>query len=175
VKDAEEAIENMTQLPKPQRGGQPTNKSFARNKSKQKKFFKVLQETLSLSAAAKATKTAPSTVYALMDRNPEFKALVDEARRESVDVLEGKGYSMAKDGIKKPVIHQGKVTDHYYEDSPSMVQFMLKNLAPERYNAGSAIDVNVSGNIEVSAAKQKLLTLLGVNPDEIVEGEIVED
>lgn len=155
---------DLPDAPKPKRGGQPTNKSFAHNTNKQRKFLKILRETFNFSKSAKKAGANVSTIYAYMNACPEFKKLVDEARSAACDDMEEEAYRRAVHGTAKDVYHQGQVVGKEMVYSDRLMELMLKGHKPEVY--GNKQSIELTANVDVSDAKQKLLAMIDSSSDE---------
>lgn len=164
--------QDKVKLPaKPKRGGAPKHKSFKHNLRKKQKFLQHLQETFNLSAAAKAVGVHPQTVYQAMAADPEFKELVEEARMIACAEAEGEAYRRAVKGYEKDVYHQGNVVGKETIYSDRLLELVLKANV-DRYANKQSLDIQGNVNVEISQAKTKLLSLLGVNSlDEIEDGD----
>jgi len=165
--------ETKPKLPPGKRGGQPEAKAFT--KKKQKEFLELLRQTCNLSGSARAVGIHPQTVYSHKRKDEKFAALVEEAQREAIEGLEGEAWRRAKDGVSKPVFYKGQQCGTMQEYSDSLMITLLKANLPEKYNTShQSIDLNSKETVEISGAKLKLLSLLGLESSDIIEGEFTE-
>lgn len=90
-----------------------------------------------LSHACKELGVWPNGVYIQMKRDPDFKERVDEAKEANrlmkADAAEGELYRRGVVGVRKPVIYQGQITDHYTEHSDRCLEVFLRGAIPSRY------------------------------------------
>lgn len=166
--------QDKVKLPaKPKRGGAPKHKSFRHNLRKQKKFLENLQKDFNMSSAAKSVGVCVQTIYKYMDDDENFKQLVEEARDIAVEEAEGEAYRRGVKGVEKTVWHQGQPVGVEIQHSDRLLELFLKGRRPEVYGNKQSIDIQGSMNVEVSQAKTKLLSLLGVSSlDDIEEGDV---
>lgn len=64
-------------------------------------------------------------------KDPEFGLRFDEAREAASDILEHTARVRAVEGIDKPVIYQGAITDTYKEYSDTLLALLLKADRPK--------------------------------------------
>jgi len=70
--------------------------------------------------------------YEWLDRDPEYKAQFEKARKAIVQLLEDEAWRRAVEGVNKPTTVAGKrVTIREYSDT--LLIFLLKGAAPEKY------------------------------------------
>jgi len=132
-------------------------------------------------AAACRAGISTSLLYRWKVHDAPFAARWDAARATNADAYERVLAERFFDGVDKPVIHQGQITDTYKEFDNSIGVFMLKALRPEKYRervdvrhglerGGSELPVR-----ELVSDPAALEVLAGVLDDiEIVDAEIVD-
>lgn len=89
-------------------------------------FLAELRKRGNVRASCEVAGLDRTTAYAWRQENESFKALWLVAIEEAVDQLEAEAWRRGHDGIDKPVIHKGKITDHYKEYSDRMLEILLK-------------------------------------------------
>lgn len=70
-------------------------------------FLNHLRTSCNISASARAVGVSSSTVYALRERDADFRASWDEALEDAYDVLEAEARRRAFEGVEEPVVYQG--------------------------------------------------------------------
>lgn len=83
--------------------------------------------------ACEAIDVARLTAYRWREDDPEFAAAWDEAKSAGLDALEDEALRRAFEGIDKPIVHQGVITDTVREYSDTLAIFLLKGGKPEKY------------------------------------------
>lgn len=86
------------------------------------------------------------TVYSWLEHDDEFAARFRSAEIEATETMEQEAYRRAVQGTQKPVYHQGAQCGTVQEYSDTLLIFMLKARAPEKYREN--FNVNHSGQIE---------------------------
>lgn len=97
------------------------------------RFIEVLRETCNVSDAARAANIERSTPYKWRDADPDFFAQWVEAEEYAADRLEREAWRRAVEGIDKPVIHLGVITDTFKEYSDRMLEILLKGHRPNKF------------------------------------------
>lgn len=86
------------------------------------------------------------TVYSWLEHDEEFAAGFRGAEIEATETMEAEAYRRGIQGTEKPVFHQGVVCGTVQEYSDTLLIFMLKARAPEKYRERQ--DIKHSGQIE---------------------------
>lgn len=86
-----------------------------------------------VSRACEAVDISRMTAYNWREENPEFAAAWDRAKAIGLDALEDEATRRAFEGIDKPIVHQGVITDTIREYSDTLAIFLLKGGKPEKY------------------------------------------
>lgn len=107
--------------------------------ARQKQVCDVLIKTGSMRKAAIRVGLTFGWLYQFRKENAEFGALVDDALEQYVTKMEEEVDRRAFLGVKKPVIYQGVITDHYRECSDALAMFRLKALRPEVYRENQKV------------------------------------
>lgn len=141
------------------------------NKKKKKKFIEVLSETANFLAACRAVDISKSVAYRHVHQDEWFRQEVLAAREESINNLEEEVYRRAYFGTEKPVFHKGKEVGVITEYSNDLAMFILKAARPDIYAGKSQVEISGPDGsaIQISETKGKLLTLLNLTPEEIIE------
>ena len=100
-----------------------------------------------VSRACQAIDVARLTAYRWREEDPEFAADWDKAKAAGLDALEDEAIRRAFEGIDKPIVHQGFITDTVKEYSDTLAIFLLKGGKPEKYKER----VEHSGQVDIAA------------------------
>lgn len=93
----------------------------------------MLAETCNVSEAARAAGIGRQTAYDWREADESFAAAWIEAEQAAADALEREAWRRGVDGIDKPIVYQGKITDHCREYSDRMLELLLKAHRPEKF------------------------------------------
>ncbi len=96
-------------------------------------FALVLAETGQVKKAAEAIGMSRYAVYKWRKDHPDFAEAWDEAAKVSVYTLEDEAMRRAVDGVAEPVYYKGERIDTIAKYSDTLLIFLLKGLAPEKY------------------------------------------
>lgn len=142
---------------------------------KKEKFLEFLRKNGNISVSAKNIGVTYCTVKRHQQDYPEFNAAVEEAILESVGYAESEIQRRAFEGVEKGIYYQGKKvgTEKVYSDTLALRWVEAYN--PSRWSPKSSVDLNQNVNISSSDAKNKLLSMLNVSEEEIIEGEIIPE
>src|SRR4030095_937164 len=86
-----------------------------------------------ISTAARAAGVARTQVYLWQEHDAEFASAMREAGVQATEVLEREAWRRARDGIAEPVYQHGKQVGTIQRYSDSLLMFLLRARAPERY------------------------------------------
>lgn len=103
-------------------------------------FLKWLQKKGNVTAACDKAKIARSWAYEVRDVDPEFAAEWDTALVEATERLEMEARRRAEDGVLEPVYYQGERVGGIRKYSDTLMIFLLKAHAPEKYRDNSRIE-----------------------------------
>lgn len=121
------------------------NRSTKRSEKKDEAILEALREGGTVADAAKAAVINRATAYRWREADKKFADAWDDAIEEGTDALEKEAIRRAVEGVREPVIYQGKfstVTDpNTGEETPltvrkysdSLLMFMLKGRRPEKF------------------------------------------
>lgn len=87
------------------------------------------------------------TAYDWREADSDFAAAWDRAKAIGMDALEDEATRRAFEGIDKPIVHQGVITDTIKEYSDTLAIFLLKGGKPEKYKDR----VEHSGQVDIAA------------------------
>lgn len=108
-----------------------------------------------------------STVYVWQEKDDQFVAGWREAEIQATERLESEARRRAVDGTQKPVYQGGQLVGYITEKSDTLLIFLLKAHAPEKYRDNVSVTVQVKAEAERIAAKlgktaEEVLALAGV-------------
>jgi hypothetical protein len=98
-----------------------------------KAFLAALEETGSVSAAAKAAKISRVTVYAHKRDDPDFAKEWDEALDRAADTLEDEARRRAHDGVDEDIYYKGEKVGTVRKYSDVLLMFLLKGIRPQKW------------------------------------------
>ncbi len=96
-------------------------------------FLDHLRESANISASARAVGVSSSAVYALRERDGDFRAAWDEALEDAYDVLEAEARRRAFEGVEEPVFYQGRECGVVRKYSDGLAQFLLKGYRRKKF------------------------------------------
>lgn len=115
-----------------------------RQKDRQERFLASFVLSGSILHACRATKIHRQTHYYWLRVDPTYAARFEQGRHLAVQTLEDEAVRRAVEGIRRPVIHNGVqvvanvngVREPLWENeySDTLLMFLLKALAPHKYN-----------------------------------------
>ena len=97
------------------------------------KFLTILQQSCNVSEAARAANISRTAAYEWKEADPKFSAAWIEAEEIAADKLEREAWRRAVEGVDKPVIHLGVITDTFKEYSDRMLEILLKGHRPNKF------------------------------------------
>lgn len=100
--------------------------------------------------ACTAAKMARDTAYTWRAKQPDFKAAWEDALKDAVNVLEREAYRRAVKGTDKPVYQQGVQVGTIREYSDTLLIFLLKGAAPDKYR--ERVQTEHSGELKLSVS-----------------------
>jgi len=125
------AAKKTAKRPKKKRKKPQTRWAFT--DSRKAKFLKLLAETGNISFSAKSIGSGPTTVHRHINEDPDFKALVDEAKEIAADALEAEARRRAVEGVRRGIYYQGERVDTELHFSDRMLEILLKANKPEKF------------------------------------------
>lgn len=103
-------------------------------------FIEVLERTGNVVFACKQAHITRSVAYAARSRSEKFATEWDEAIEIAVAQLEEEARRRAAEGVQEPVFFQGSVSGYVTRYSDSLLMFLLKAHAPEKYRERSQVE-----------------------------------
>lgn len=96
-------------------------------------FLDRLRQSANVAASARAVGVSSSAVYALRERDGDFRASWDEALEDAYDMLEAEARRRAFEGVEEPVFYQGQEVGTVRKYSDSLAQFLLKGYRRRKF------------------------------------------
>jgi len=127
-------------------------------RARQEAFLAAYAQTGVILTAAKATGISRETHYEWLKKDETYPERFEQAKEDSIDVLEQEAIFRATEGLRKYKFHQGEPIldengNHYYEveRSDTLLIFMLKGKRPEKYrdNFKGEVDINLKSESTV--------------------------
>lgn len=109
--------------------------------AKRAPFIEAFRKCGTVLHAAEAAGLSRRTIYRWLEKDPEFKAMYDEANTEVTDILENALFKRATEGVQVPVFHEGEEVGHRMDYSDTAAIFLLKARNPERFNEKMQIEL----------------------------------
>lgn len=103
-----------------------------------------------------------STVYEWQETDDAFLHAFRQAEIEATETMEAEAYRRGVEGTEKPVFHQGVICGTVREYSDTLLIFMLKARAPEKYRD------NVSITLQIKAEAERIAGRLGKSVDDVL-------
>lgn len=132
-------------------------------------FLHVLSESCNVGKACAAIDVSRRAAYNWRNEKPEFACAWDEAVRIGVTALEDEAHRRAFEGVDKPIVHKGVVTNTMKDYSDTLAIFLLKAHDPDKYRENSKVEL--AGSIDVGKmsdaeldAELAALTVAGIVP-----------
>ncbi|WP_053006863.1 hypothetical protein [Chromobacterium subtsugae] len=114
-------------------------------------FLLALADTANVSAAAKKARISRRHMYRLRKDNEDLAAAWQEAIALGTAALEDEATRRAMEGTLKPVFYKGTKVGTIREYSDTLLIFLLKARAPEKYAERSKQEVSGSGGQPLAA------------------------
>jgi hypothetical protein len=109
--------------------------------AKRAPFLEAFRKCGTILRAAEAAKLGRRTVYTWLEKDPEFKAMFDQANTEVTDIIEDALFKRATQGVTNPVFHEGYKCGEKTEYSDTAAIFLLKARDPKRFNERMQIEL----------------------------------
>lgn len=103
---------------------------FKRSKKRDQVFFDTLATTGNVSRAARESGYKRQRVYEIRSADDAFSDSWDDALAEYESMLEAELMRRAVQGVDKPVIFRGEITNTFKEYSDTLLMFYLKKINP---------------------------------------------
>lgn len=113
-----------------------------------------------VSKACEATGCSRRVIYDWQHKDEEFALAMHEANLMATEVLEAEAWERATAGSEKPVYQNGALVGYVPEKSDTLLIFLLKARAPEKYR--ERFDHRVTGEITQNVRIAELRQALGI-------------
>jgi hypothetical protein len=128
-------------------------------------FLAALAQGHTVTAAARTAAVPRSTAYAWRESDPEFAKQWEDAYNAGTEAFEQEARRRAIEGIERGVYYQGERVDTQREYSDTLMMFMLKARAPEKYRERLDVKHDVGGIAErILAARQRAGVTIDAQP-----------
>jgi predicted DNA-binding transcriptional regulator AlpA len=132
-----------------------------------KAFLADFARTGNVSESCENVGIGRSTVYVWQEHDDEFAAGWREAEIKATEYLETEARRRATEGTKKPVYQGGQLVGFVTEKSDTLLIFLLKARAPEKYRENVAL--HHSGRIRGDEQQRPDLSALSLEELELYE------
>lgn len=112
-------------------------------------FLEVYAITGNVSEAARRAGIDRTTFYDWVERDPKFKEAVEIAEQEATELLEREAFRRAVSGVKEPIFHQGQRVGQVRRYSDTLLIFLLKARAPEKYREKFDVESRVQKTLRI--------------------------
>jgi hypothetical protein len=112
-----------------------------------------------VSRACTAAEVGRATHYLWLKEDPEYAAAFCDAHQYAIESMEAEARRRAIEGWDEPVFHEGSVCGHKRKFSDTLLIFMLKGAAPEKYRERTESTVVGSIGVEHSGAIAQRITI----------------
>jgi len=127
-------------------------------KTKQDLFLEEFAKHGNITLACRKAEIGRMTLYRWKEKSDTFLVRFNQAFEEAKDAIRAEIYRRGKEGWDEPVFQQGKLIDTVRKYSDTLLIFHAKMLMPE-YRDKSQIEM--SGSLDITGARETLLTKLG--------------
>jgi hypothetical protein len=117
---------------------------------KRDRFLTFFRERGLFMRACEASGVSPGTVRNHLNKDPEFKALYEDAKVAVTEHLEAEAWRRATEGVQKPIIggkDRDEVVCHEQVYSDGLLTMLLKGNMPNKYRDNVKVDANVTGGV----------------------------
>ena len=112
-----------------------------KTEAQKQKFLEAFREICIVTTAAKMAGMCAKTVYNIRDRDPVFRAAMEEVEYEVQDKIETEIRRRAMEGVDKPIFYQGKVVGTVKEYSDRLIELLAKGHMKDRYGDQSKVEM----------------------------------
>ena len=140
-------------------------------------FLEVLQKTGNISQSARTVGFHLGTVYRHRTNDEVFREAWEWAERQAADRLEEEARRRAVDGVKKPIMYQGKQVGTVKEYSDTLLVKMLEAKKPNEYKDQRAMGgagVVVVNKINLGAPEPKVIDSGGNTRQDKLTEQVVD-
>ena len=114
---------------------------------RQEKYLAHIRENGLVNKAAASVGVCPETVRAYRKRNPEFKALEQDARDDYTERLIAEANRRAVEGVPNDVFYQGEKVGEVQKYSDRLLELLLKRNDPTFREKN--VEINQTGGVMV--------------------------
>lgn len=100
---------------------------------KKQEIVKLMADGLPLYKACEHVGVSRITVFHARQKDQEWHSALEEAWRFGIHRLEAEAQRRAIEGVDKPVVYQGEITDSYKEYSDTLLIFLMKGRDPAKF------------------------------------------
>jgi hypothetical protein len=139
---------------------------------KKRAYLSAFAQTGNIRRSCEAAGIDRSTYYTWLEHDPDFGPAVEFAKQFAIERLEDEARRRAYYGtrkIRRSYSRDGDlVAEHIeYEYSDTLMIFLLKGLAPEKYAERRSIDLRMDSQVRERA--EQIAREYGLDPDEVIE------
>ena len=117
----------------------------------QHRFLECFAACGSVLKAARSAKLNRQSHYWWLKEDQTYRERFEAAGERAARALEDEAVRRAVEGIRRPVWYKGRVVGYETEYSDSLLMFLLKANAPDKFKDRSVVDMNVRGEVELRA------------------------
>lgn len=113
-------------------------------------FLAAFAETGNVTAAAKAADINRTLHYQWLETDTDYAKRFEEAREQAVERMEREALRRAIEGWEEPVFHKGEVCGTVRKFSDTLLIFLLKGNAPQKYRERHEVSGPGGGAVQVA-------------------------
>lgn len=121
-----------------------------------KRFLEHYKNLFVIGKACEATGICRKTVDRWRTGDSEFRESFEAARQDVTESLEKEAIRRAYEGVQKPVFQGGKLVGHVQEYSDTLLIFLLKGAAPDKYRERQEVTGKDGGPILIKEVEVRL-------------------
>lgn len=103
-----------------------------------------------VSQACRLAEVGRSAHYQWLHDDPEYVKAFEDSKQDAIESLEKEAIRRARKGWLEPIFHEGAVCGHKRKYSDTLLIFILKGAAPDKYR--ERLDATVKGSMDHSGA-----------------------
>jgi hypothetical protein len=117
---------------------------------RKKDFLDAFRTSGNVVKACEQTTISRQSVYMWRDKDSNFRAAFERAQIESIEHLEKEAHRRAVDGWEEPVFRESGMIGTVRKYSDTLLIFLLKGAAPEKYKDRQ--DIRHSGGVAIGTS-----------------------
>jgi len=145
-----------------------TDNAAYRSGQLKKRFLEEYPKNWVIGDAAKATGIARQTFYDWLAADPQFVLDFEQAKKAVVERLEKEALRRAHQGVEEPVFYLGRECGTVRKYSDTLLIFLLKGNAPDKYRerlehtgvGGGPIKTEVAATVNLASLSREELDAL---------------